>query len=116
MSSETSSSLDVVNARMEAHNQHDLEQFLSLYSEEIQIYDYPDLPLGSPGKSHIEGIFGPLFEENAVHVEIHNQIVNGNYVVNHETVVRRGEEFFYISIYEIVGGLIKSVRFVRGNS
>ena len=114
MSHEAKAPLQVVNARMGAHNRHDLGQFLALYSDEIQIYDYPDTPLGSPGKAHLRSIFEPLFDDRAVHVTIHNQIVNGHYVVNHETVVRRGEEFLYLSIYEVVDGLIQSVRFIRG--
>ena len=105
--------LDVVNARMDAHNRHDLEAFLSVYSAEIQIYDYPNTPLGRPGKAHITSIFEPLFRDKAVHVTIHHQIANGNYVVNHETVLRRGEETVYVSIYEVVDGLIRSVRFIK---
>lgn len=114
MSVRTSDSLNVVNARMAAHNQHDLDRFLSTYSEEIQIYDYPDTPLGDRGKDHLKSIFEPLFEDESVHVEIHNQIVTGNHVVNHETVTRRGEEFVYVSVYEVEDDLITSVRFIRG--
>ena len=105
--------LNIVNKRMEAHNQHNIESFLNTYSEDIQIYDYPDIPIGNKGKAHIEGIFKPLFEEKAVHTDIHHQIVNGNHVVNHETVIRNGIKSVYVSIYEIDNGLIKSVRFIK---
>ena len=107
------SPLEVVNARMAAHNQHDLEAFLSHYSENIQIYDYPDIPLGSRGKDHIKNIFSPLFESKSVKVTVHQQMVNGNYVVNRETVVREGKTTEYISIYEVGDGLIQSVRFIK---
>ena len=108
------SPLDVVNARMAAHNDHDLEKFLSVYSPDIQVYDYPGKPIGEKGKPHIRKIFEPLFADGAVRVEIHQQIAKGNYVVNEETVVRRGTTYEYVSIYEIEKGLIKTVRFIRG--
>ena len=107
------SPLDVVNARMTAHNQHNIDAFLSYYAEDIQIYDYPDTPLGSKGKDHIRNIFLPLFLSKAVTVTIHKQMVNGNYVVNRETVVREGKTTEYISIYEVKDNLIQSVRFIK---
>ena len=107
------SPLAVVNARMQAHNEHNLKAFLDTYSEDIQVYGYPDTPFGTPGKEHIQSIFGPLFENKAVHTEIQYQIENGRYVVNHETVVRQGETTVYVSIYEVINGKIKSVRFIN---
>ena len=105
--------LEVVNKRMEAHNSHDLGRFLSVYSDDIQIYDYPDVPIGKKGKAHIKSIFAPLFEDKAVTVKIHHQIEHGKYVVNHETVVRQDKVTKYVSIYEVDHGLIRSVRFLR---
>ena len=108
----TVSPLDVVNQRMRAYNEHDLDAFLSTYSEEIEIFTYPDKSLGK-GKKHIEQLFSPLFREGSVHVEIHHQITKDSYVINHETVVHGNEETEYVSIYEVRNGLIRSVRFVR---
>jgi hypothetical protein len=105
--------LEVVNARMEAHNNHNLEKFLETYSDEIQVYDYPNTPLGKQGKEHIINIFAPLFKDKAVKTEIHHQIENGKYVVNHETVTREGKITEYISIYEVEDDLIQSVRFIK---
>jgi hypothetical protein len=105
--------LEVVNKRMEAHNTHDLETFLSVYSDDIRIYDYPDVPIGAKGKAHMRSIFEPLFRDGAVAVKIHHQIEHGRYVVNQETVTRRGKVIDYVSIYEVVDGLITNVRFLR---
>lgn len=105
--------LEVVNARMEAHNNHNLEKFLAVYSDDIQIYDYPNTPLGKKGKEHIRNIFAPLFKDKSVKTEIHHQIENGKYVVNHETVTREGKITEYISIYEVEDDLIQSVRFIK---
>jgi len=105
--------LDIVNQRMMAHNKHNLNTFLGTYSEDIQIYDYPRIPLGKRGKDHIKSIFEPLFADGAVTTDIHYQIVQGNYVINHETVLRRGEAYNYVSIYEVRDGLIQSVCFIK---
>jgi hypothetical protein len=108
------SPLDVVNARMAAHNDHDLKKFLSVYSPDVKIFDYPNELIGETGHKQLRRIFEPLFSDAAVHVTIHHQIVKGKYVVNEETVVRRGKPYEYLSIYEVEKGLIKSVRFIRG--
>jgi len=105
--------LEVVNARMSAHNAHDLEQFLAVYSETIQIYDFPNTPLGSKGKDHIRRIFSPLFNRQSVKTTIKSQMVNGEYVVNRESVYREGKVIEYISIYEVKNNLIESVRFIK---
>lgn len=107
------SPLDIVNARLEAHNRHDLSDFLATYSDDIRIYTYPEHQLGNTGKAHLANIFGPLFSNKSVHTTVHHQLVNGDYVVNHETVVREGKTTVYISIYEVQAGLIKSVRFIH---
>jgi len=109
----TTKPIDIVNARMDAYNKHDIKAFLETYSEEIQIFDYPNTPIGKKGKAHINMIFSPMFKEGKIHVKIHHQINQGNYVINHETVTYGDKETKYVSIYEIENGLIKSVRFVR---
>lgn len=107
------SPLGVVNERMEAHNTHDLERFLAVYADDIQIYDFPNTPLGTPGKDHLRKIFAPLFNYQAVQTQISEQMVNGKFVVNRETVTRNGRVNEYISIYEVKDGLIRSVRFIK---
>lgn len=107
------SPLQIVNARMAAYNDHDIDGFLAVYSEDIQIYTYPNIALGTKGKAHLRGIFEPLFAEGQVSVEIHQQITQGNYVINHETVTYAGNDTKYVSIYEVRDGLVVSVQFVR---
>ncbi len=106
------SPLEVVNLRMRAYNEHDLDAFLSTYSAEVEIFTYPDRSLGK-GKERLEQLFEQPFREGAVHVEIHHQITKDSYVINHETVVWDDETTEYVSIYEVRKGLIRSVRFVR---
>jgi hypothetical protein len=105
--------LAVVNARMSAYNNHDIEAFLKNYSDDIQVFTYPNIPLGNKGKAHLRSIFAPMFKEGKVSVEIHQQVTQGKYVINHETVSYEGKGQKYVSIYEVQDGLITSVQFVR---
>ncbi len=109
---ETPSPLEVVNLRMQAYNEHNLDTFLSTYSEDVEVFTYPARSLGK-GKEHIKKLFEDLFREGSVHVDIHHQITKDSYVINHETVVSGDKETEYVSIYEVRNGLIRSVRFVR---
>lgn len=110
--SESQSPLDVVNYRMSAYNRHDLPSFMAVYSEDIEVFTYPNKSLGK-GKKHLRSIFEPMLQEGVVQVDIHHQIVKDSFVVNHETVSYGGTTTEYISIYEVRDGLIKTVRFVR---
>ena len=104
--------LEIVNKRMQAYNDHDLEGFLKLYADDFKVYTYPDRLLGK-GKKHLRKIFEPMFKDGVVKVEIHHQLTKDSYVINHETVDYGNKKQDYISIYKVRDGLIKSVRFVR---
>ena len=105
--------LEIVNKRMQAYNEHDVNKFLATYSEEVQIFNYPDTAIGKKGKGHLQSIFEPMFEKKSVRVEALSQIEYGNYVVNEEIVYYEGVATRYVSIYEVKDGLIFSVRFLR---
>lgn len=105
--------LSVVNQRMKAYNDHNIEAFLKVYSDEIQIFTFPNIPLGQKGKEHLKNIFDPMFKEGKISVVVHEQIVQGNYVINHETVTYDDKPQKYVSIYEVEKGLIKNVQFIR---
>lgn len=107
-----SKALEIVNERMEAYNAHDIDRFMDLYSEDIEIFTYPYHSLGK-GKDHLRSLFEPLFKDRNVSVEIHGQFLKDSYVVNHETVNYGNSKTEYVSVYEVRDGLIQSVRFIR---
>jgi hypothetical protein len=108
----TPTPLEIVNKRMAFYNQHNFMEFIKLYSDDIEIYTYPNKLLGT-GTDNIASIFKPKFIAKSIKVEIISQLHNGNHVINHEIVYENGIQTKYISIYEVKDGLIKSVRFVR---
>ena len=109
---EARSPLEVVNLRMNAYNDHDLDALLSTYSDDVEIFTYPSRSLGR-GREHVKELFSDLFRDETLRVDIHHQIAKDGYVINHETVLSSGAKTEYVSIYEVRDGLIKSVRFVR---
>ena len=104
--------LQIVNRRMDFYNQHDFDEFIKLYADDVKIYTYPDKLLGI-GKENITSIFKPKFSGRSIQVEIISQMNNGSHVINHELVTEEASETKYVSIYEVRDGLITSVRFVR---
>ncbi|MFT5891996.1 MAG: hypothetical protein ACI9Y7_002103 [Dokdonia sp.] len=106
--------LEVVNKRMAFYNQHDFEEFIKLYANDVKVYTYPERLLGT-GTDNITSIFKPKFADKSIQVEIMSQMNNGNHVINHEIVTEDGIDTKYVSIYEVENGLIRSVRFVRDN-
>jgi len=106
------SPLEIVNRRMQAYNNHNIEDFMALYAEDFEVYTYPDVLLGK-GKAHLRSLFEPMLNQKSLQVEIHHQIVKDSFVINHETVTDGDSKTEYVSIYEVRNGLILSVRFVR---
>ena len=112
-SQENTDPLSVVNSRMDSYNRHDLTAFLNNYAEDVQVFTYPNIPLGNKGKEHLKSIFEPMFKEAKVSVKIINQIVQGQHIINHEVVSYNGKDQKYVSIYEVENGLIRTVQFIR---
>ncbi|SMF63177.1 hypothetical protein SAMN02745866_04075 [Alteromonadaceae bacterium Bs31] len=105
---------EVVNKRVSAHNSHNLEEFLSTYSEDVRI-GASDCDAFAKGKAHIKKVFFPLFKNGTVHLTVHSQMVNGPYVVNRETLIRNGQKREYVSVYEVRDGLIKSINIMSND-
>nr|WP_246594306.1 nuclear transport factor 2 family protein [Evansella tamaricis] len=101
---------------MDAYNQKDLETFLSVYSESVEIRDFPSNELLYVGVEKMRIIYSKLFHENPnQHATLLERITNGNIVIDHEHVTGRanGLEVFAIAIYEVVNGKISKVWFKK---
>jgi len=106
------SPVEVVNLRMKHYNDHRIDAILALYSDDIEVYTYPNRLLGK-GKSHLRRVLDDIFADTTVRVTISHQIAKDGYVVNEELVSYAGNPTQYVSIYEVRDGLIRSVRFIR---
>ncbi|MFS4415294.1 nuclear transport factor 2 family protein [Maribacter sp. 2307ULW6-5] len=103
----------VVQEQLEAYNQRDLDAFVATYAEDISIYNYGGNLLYK-GHDALRAGYARFFESAPdLHCQIQNRIVLGNKVIDLEHVTARGSQFQAIAIYEVNGGKITKVTFIR---
>jgi imidazolonepropionase-like amidohydrolase len=107
---------DLAQIQLNAYNSRDIESFLSVYSDSVEIYEFPGKLLYK-GKDQMRKVYQPFFESAAeLHCKLVNRIVNGKYVIDREYVTGnpRKAEINATAIYEVENELIKKVWFIRG--
>ena len=106
----------IVQAQLEAYNKRDLNEFISYYSKDIEIYNFlenkPFLNGQFELKKNYEDVFNNSPKLNAI---ILNRIVYDNKVIDHEQVTgRKGVDLIdVVVIYEMKDNLIHKVYFIR---
>jgi imidazolonepropionase-like amidohydrolase len=107
-----SSPAALAQRQLNAYNHRDIEAFLEPYSDEVEIYDFPNA-LQMKGKAAMRERYRALFEKSPeLHCELRNRIVQGNTVVDQERVsVRPGKILEAIAIYTVDEGKISRVTF-----
>ncbi len=106
---------DIVQQQVNAYNARDIEAFLAKYSPSIKIFEHPDNLLWS-GLEEIRKPYTSRFESSpSLHCEIVNRIVLGNFVIDREKVTGLPDDQVInaVVIYEVRGGLIQQVWFLR---
>jgi len=101
--------------QLDAYNSGDIEAFLVPYSEDVEIYNFPD-QLTAKGKDQIRPNYENMFKDLPdLHCELVNRIVLGNTVMDHEKVtgLKGIESLEVIAIYKIKDDKIAQVYFVR---
>lgn len=101
--------------QLDAYNKQDLEGFLSVYSEEVEIMEFPSNNVTTRGIEEMKTRYGKLFKENPNnHAELLSRIVHDNKVIDHEYVTGRknGIDKKAVAIYEIQGDKIAKVWFL----
>lgn len=104
--------VDVVQRQLEAYNARDLERFAATYCDDITIYRMPATAPAISGKAQLRDVYRQRFASTGLHAEILARVVLGNKVIDHERVVGiRPQPLEALAIYEVSGGLIRSVWF-----
>ncbi|HAQ06274.1 MAG TPA: steroid delta-isomerase [Bacillus bacterium] len=101
--------------QLDAYNKQDLEGFLSVYSEDVEILEFPSNNVMTRGIEDMKIRYEKLFKENPNnHAELLSRIVHDNKVIDHEYVTGRnsGVEKNAVAIYEIQGDKIVKVWFL----
>jgi len=109
----------VIAKQVETYNTRDLEGYMALFAEDVQIFDHPGV-LTLNGKDAVYKRYEEIFRDRPLNeTKILHRIVLGGRVIDHEIVYRDGTEkpgFEVLAIYEVAGGLIKRIDFVRATS
>ena len=101
----------LVQRQVNAYNARNLDAFLDTYSDDIEIYNFPET-LISKGKEAVRQTYGSMFEQvKNLHCQIVNRIAFGNTVVDHERVRFGDQTLQAIAIYDVIDGKISKVTF-----
>jgi hypothetical protein len=107
----------VVQSNLEAYNTRDLEQFMSWFSEDVELYSFSEMKLVASGKPAIEKFYKELFEASPeLHSTILKRIVFDNKVIDHESIIgRKGSKDILeiVMIYEVKDGKIFKMTSIR---
>lgn len=106
---------EIVQAQVDAFNARDLERFLSFYADDARILDYPDQVLAS-GKDAMRDRYRKLFQPaEQLHATIAHRTVFDRFVIDQERVTGLPDSQVTdaVAIYEIKGGRIARVTFLR---
>ncbi|MEL6809995.1 MAG: nuclear transport factor 2 family protein [Bacteroidota bacterium] len=103
----------IVQKQLDAYNSRDIDAFMSTYSKDVELYNFPG-QLRSKGQEAMKGGYAGFFQNTPdLHCKIENRIVVGNKVIDKELVTANGTTFSAIAIYEVENGLISKVTFIQ---
>ncbi|MFY7671631.1 amidohydrolase family protein [Tenacibaculum sp. MEBiC06402] len=104
----------LVQRQVNGYNAGDIDAFLEPYSDDFEIYDYPN-KLKGKGKANFKGGYAKLFKTYPnLHCEIVKRMVLGNKVIDYERITGISDKpIEAIAIYEIKNGKISKVTFVN---
>ncbi|RYY54754.1 MAG: amidohydrolase, partial [Chitinophagaceae bacterium] len=102
---------DLAQVQLNAYNAHDLEGFLAPYSDDVEVYTFPDKLLAK-GKDQMRKMYGFLEKAPTLYCRLLNRIVQGNIVIDHEEILGvPGAPHYGVAIYVTENGKIKKVFF-----
>jgi len=107
----------IVQANLDAYNNHDIELFMSYFSEDISLVNFQDGKQTAQGKSAIRAIYEPYFEASPnLHSKILKRTVFDNKVIDHEYITGawgKDDAFELVLIYEVANNKIIKMTAIR---
>jgi hypothetical protein len=105
----------LVQQQVDAYNTKNIDAFLATYADSIELYDFP-CKLLSKGKETMQQHYGKLFHDfPELHCTIKERIVNGNTVIDHESIsgIGNSNNIEAVAIYETENDKIVKVWFIK---
>lgn len=106
---------DLAQIQINAYNSHDIESFLAVYSPDVEIYDSQN-KLMLKGNDKMRQAYAPFFKSAPnLHCNLVSRKVEGNFVTDQEYITGHPQKgtMEATAKYEIQGGLIKKVWFLK---
>ncbi|MBK9797793.1 MAG: nuclear transport factor 2 family protein [Holophagaceae bacterium] len=97
-----------VERQIELFNAHDLEGFLALFAEELEVFELPGAAAPT-GKARLRELYAARFKANPdLHASAQAQMVSGEFVIQKEKIKGRAgkEPLVAVTIYQVKGGKI----------
>ena len=104
----------MVQQQVNGYNARNIDAFLEPYAEDAELYMFPNKLL-SKGKDAMRKDYSEMFKKlPELHCEIKNRIINGNFVIDKESVsgMNKSGKVEATAIYEIKNNKISKVYFV----
>lgn len=108
----------VVEQQLEAYNNGDIDQFMAVFSTEIELWTLGEPSPRAIGHEEVRKIYAQLFEQSPeLFSEVITRSVIGNKVIDYERISGRqgGELLFLVMIYEVKEGKIIRATAIREN-
>ncbi len=102
----------IVQRQLNAYNARDIKAFMDTYSDDIELYNFPNQLIGK-GMESIKKYESFFTNTPNLYCEIEKRIVIGNKVIDHEKVRAGKDSFSAVAVYEVENGKIKKVTFIR---
>jgi hypothetical protein len=102
------SPVGTVERQIELFNAHDLEGFLALFADELEVFTLPG-PSASTGKTRLRELYAERFRTNPdLHASAEAQMVSGDFVIQKEKIKGRAgkEALVAVTIYQVKAGKI----------
>lgn len=107
----------IVQRQLDAFNARDVDALLAVYAEDAELFEHP-AKLLAQGSTALRERFATRFQEPNLHATLLKRIVNGNTVIDHESVARTFSEgpgrIELVMIYEVKDGRIARAWSIAG--
>ena len=107
----------IVQQSLEAYNARDIEAFMALFDEDIEMYNFQDPEVAVKGIKAVREVYQRMFDASPeLHSKILNRIVFDNKVIDYEYITGasgRSDPFELVFIYEIENGKIIRTTAIR---
>lgn len=108
---------EIVQEQLDAYNDRDIERFIAVFSDDIELWTLGDSIPSVKGLFSVRKVYGDLFESNQdLYSEVLNRSVIGNKVIDYEKIEglkKDGEIYYLVMVYEIKDGKIFRATAIR---